>query len=143
MQMKKKIVYIAHSIGGDVENNLKDLVRILRVINTNNCPVKPLKFDMNYANNQDFIDGQITISTDFYDFSNIIPIAPYYADILALDDSNPLERKRGIENDIALIETGVFDELWLTGSKISLGMQEEIKMFILQGKPVIDYTNKI
>lgn len=111
--MKNKIVYIAHPIGGNVKENLEDIVRILRAINL----LTPVDV-------------------------KIIPVVPYYSDILALDDGNPLERKRGIENGIALIETGVFDELWLTGEKISLGMKEEIKMFILMGKPVIDYTNK-
>ena len=112
--MKKKICYIAHPISGDIEVNLKDLARILRFINM----LEP---------------GDV----------RIIPIAPYYADIIALDDNNPLERKRGIENDTALIMTGVFDELWLTGDKISFGMQEEIKLFRSLGKPIVDYTNKI
>lgn len=124
--MNKKIVYIAHPISGDIDANLKDLARILRIINT------------------DSIFGtRVCYMDDIFNFSNIIPIAPYYADIVSLDDNNPIERKRGIENDIAIIETGVFDELWLTGTHISLGMKEEIKLFVLQGKPVIDYTNKI
>mgnify|MGYP001286558018 CR=1 FL=1 len=137
--MKKKIVYIAHPIGGDVLANLEDLVRILRIINTNSHKGK-LKFGIT---NEDIVDNTITVYQDNFDFSNVVPIAPYYADILALDDANPLERKRGIENCIALITTGAFDELWLTGTHISLGMREEVTMFVLQGKPVIDYTNKI
>lgn len=75
-------------------------------------------------------------------FTDVAPIAPYYADIYALNDNNPLERKRGIDNDIAIINTGVFDELWLTGNKISFGMGEEIKLFKLLGKPVINYVGK-
>lgn len=120
----KKIVYIAHPIGGDVENNLKDLIRILRIINTNTHP-----FGQHFK--------------DDYNFENIVPCAPYYADIIALDDNNPLERRRGIENDVELINRFPFDELWLTGDKISFGMSEEIKLFKLLGKPIIDYTNKI
>ena len=125
-----KIVYIAHPIGGDVENNLKDLVRILRIINLNIHPAK--KYEFKGAE-----------SYPSFDFSNIIPFAPYYADIIALDDSKPLERKRGIENDIALIKSGAFQECWLTGDKISFGMQEEIKLFTLLGKPVINYIGKL
>lgn len=73
---------------------------------------------------------------------DVCPCAPYYADILALDDTKPEERARGIENDIALIKTGMFDELWLTGTKISYGMQCEKALFEAIGLPVIDYTNK-
>lgn len=127
-----KIVYIAHPISGDIQANLADLIRILRVINTDKHPERGYKFNLE------------TDGTHFpFNFENIVPLAPYYADILALDDNNPLERKRGIENDIALINSGVFDELWLTGDKISFGMSEEIKLFRSLGKPIIDYTGKI
>lgn len=128
----KKLVYVAHPIGGNVEENLVDLDRILRIINMNTHP-RMLEIGM---------DMKMESHTP-YDFSGIVPCAPYYADIMCLDDSNALERKRGIENDIAMINTGVFEELWLTGNKISFGMQEEIKLFKLLGKTIVDYTNKI
>lgn len=115
----KKIVYIAHPIGGDIEANLKDLFRILRIINMNPNPLTG------------------------YNFENVIPVAPYVAYIYSLDDNNALERKRGIDNDIALILTGVFKELWLTGDKISRGMEEEVKLFRALGKPIINYIGKI
>lgn len=108
--MKKKIVYIAHPISGDIEGNLADLRRILRIINI----------------------GEY----------NIIPCSPYYADIVSLDDNIPEERARGIENDIALIKSGMFNELWLTGTKISYGMQCEEALFRSIGLPVRDYINK-
>jgi len=117
-----KIVYIAHAIGGDIEANLADLRRILRIINLN---IHPLKVSIGF------------------DFSDVIPIVPYYADIVSLDDNNPEERSRGIENDKALIETGVFDELWLTGSKISFGMSCEVIMFEKLCKPVVNYIGWI
>lgn len=77
------------------------------------------------------------------EYPDVSPIAPYYADILALDDSVTSERKRGIENDIALINTGVFDELWLTGSAVSNGMHEEMLLFRAQGKPIINMIGKL
>jgi len=123
----RKLVYIAHPISGDVDANLADLARVLRIINLD---IHPLRWKMR----GDAAD---------YDFSNIIPIAPYYADIIALDDTKPLERKRGMDNGLAIILTGIFDELWLTGNTISLGMKEEIKLFRSLGTPIIDYTNKI
>jgi len=122
MSKKKKIVYVAHPISGDVEGNLDDLARILRIINLDAHPQKH--------------------ESQLFSFEDVVPQAPYYADIICLNDNNALERKRGIDNDVAMIESGVFDELWLTGDKISFGMSEEVKLFLLQGKPIIDYTNK-
>lgn len=77
------------------------------------------------------------------EYPDIIPCAPYYSDVVSLDDNKPLERKRGIDNGIALISTGVFKELWLTGNNISPGMYEEINMFKLLGIPILNFINKI
>lgn len=118
----KKIVYIAHPIGGDIEANLKDLFRILRVINL-------------YPN--------IKAGEQTLDFTDIIPVAPYVADIYSLNDNIASERKRGIDNDIALILTGMFKELWLTGDRLSFGMQQEVQLFKNLGKPIINYIGKI
>src|ERR1035437_4268304 len=104
-----KIIYIAHPISGNIDENLKDIIRIIRKIN-----------DL---------------------FSDVVPCVPYYADILALDDNKIMERMRGIENNIELIQSGVFEELWLTGTHISFGMNEEIKLFKLLGKTIVDWTN--
>jgi hypothetical protein len=125
--MNKKIVYIAHPISGDIHENLRDLIRIMRIINMNEVTLAGARL------------GTI----EEYDFSNVIPQAPYYHDIIALDDNNPLERKRGIDNDIAMINTGVYDELWLTGDRISFGMSEEIKLFVKLGKPVLNYIGRL
>ena len=130
----KKIVYIAHPISGDIEANLKDLCRILRIININSHPMRSEiihKFEC----------GAVMIE-QVYEFQNIIPQAPYYHDIISLDDSVPLERIRGRENDIAMIKTGVYDELWFTGDRISKGMEYERQLFIKLGKPVINYIGK-
>lgn len=132
-----KIVYVAHPISGNIEANLKDLCRILRVINMNQLV---LKFRLD---SDDIINETVTVDAIQYDFSGIIPCAPYYADIIALDDTIAAERKRGVENDITLIQTGMFDELWLTGDKLSFGMIEEVKLFQLLGKPVVNYIGKI
>lgn len=88
-----KIAYIAHPIGGDIQANLADLRRIIRLIN----------------------------STE----PDIVPFAPYYADIVSLDDNIPEERERGIKNDSHILKSGIVNELWLTGSVISKGMQAE------------------
>lgn len=117
--MKPKLVYIAHPVATDemftTEQNVQDILRIVRNINTmpSDCEQK------------------------------IIPCVPYISDVLALDDSIPQERKIGIDNSTDVIETGIFDEIWLTGHKLSLGMQEEVRMFKLQGKPIINLIGKI
>lgn len=118
-----RIIYIAHPIGGDVEANLADLRRILRIINTNTHPNK--------------------VIGETFDFKDVYACAPYYADIVSLDDHNPLERAIGMNHNTEIILSGVFEELWLTGDKVSLGMKEEIKHFILLGKEVRDFIGKI
>lgn len=106
-----KIVYIAHPISGDVENNLKDIVRIVRKINL--------------------------------DYSNITPLVPYYVDCLALDDSIESERNRGIMNDIRILQKKLIDEVWLTGDRISSGMQQEKLLAEALGIPVINKIGEL
>ncbi len=67
---------------------------------------------------------------------DIVPFAPYWLDCHALDDDNPLERERGIKNDIAFFEKGVINEVWLYGDKISNGMRNEINLAIKLNIPV-------
>lgn len=75
--------------------------------------------------------------------NTVVPCAPYYADIVSLKDSVPLERKRGMDNNEKLIRSGVFKQLWLTGDKISLGMEYEIKLFVSLGIPVLNFIGKL
>ncbi len=105
-----KIVYIAHCISGDIENNLADLRRIIRKINLEN--------------------------------TEVVPLAPYYADIVSLDDNLPAERARGIANDNAIIRSGVIKEVWLTGPKLSYGMYEEKTLAESLEIPVLDFIGK-
>ena len=105
---KKKIVYIAHPISGNVEDNIDEVLQIVRHLN--------------------LID------------SGIVPFAPYLVDVQALDDNNPDERKRGIENGHALFHSGVVDEVWLYGPTISKGMAAEIDHAHSLSIPVIAMT---
>lgn len=68
--------------------------------------------------------------------SDIVPLAPYWLDCHALDDTNPKERDRGIANDIAILRSGLIDEMWLYGDRISNGMAHEIELAKLMGIPV-------
>lgn len=70
---------------------------------------------------------------------DVVPFAPYLGDILAMDDTHPEERVRGIWNNIALFEKGFIDELRLYGDMISEGMQDEIDLADEFGINVVDY----
>lgn len=76
---------------------------------------------------------------------NVVPFVPYYADIIALDDNVPEERKRGIRNDTAILESGVVDEIRLYGPKISKGMAEEVLIGFrefIKIRPMTDGTKR-
>ena len=66
-----------------------------------------------------------------------VPFAPYIADLMALDDSNPGERARGIKNDTFLISAGFITEVRLYGGRISNGMKHEKELAESLGIPVI------
>lgn len=89
-----KIVYIAHPIGGDVEENLKKIAAISRQINLEE--------------------------------PDVVPFAPYYLDCVSLDDSDPVQRERGIKNNLELLNRHFVNELRLYGTSISKGMIDEI-----------------
>ena len=74
---------------------------------------------------------------------NVVPFAPYYADIMALDDNIPEERERGIKNDIELMKRGFIDEVRLYGDRISNGMLAEVKLAIRLRIDVIPMTDNI
>lgn len=72
------------------------------------------------------------------DHPDVVPFVPYYVDIVSLDDNNPAERARGIANDTAILRSGCVDEVWLTGGRISSGMQAEKELAEELNIPVID-----
>jgi hypothetical protein len=60
--------------------------------------------------------------------ADVVPFAPYIADILAMDDNDPAQRERGILNDLTILKSGMINELWVYGSKISSGVKAEIEL---------------
>lgn len=56
----------------------------------------------------------------------VIPFVPYLADVLALDDSIPEHRKKGISNNVNYLKSGIVSELRVYGDFISKGVAEEI-----------------
>jgi hypothetical protein len=59
---------------------------------------------------------------------NIVPFAPYLVDVMALDDNDPEQRKRGISNNVAYFQSGIIKELRVYGDFISKGVAEEIAL---------------
>lgn len=108
-----KIVYIAHPIGGNVEENLADLRRIIRIINLRNHDI--VAFVPYYA--------------DVVSLNDNIP-AERERGI-----KNDMEILRRLRKHI--------DELWLTGNRISDGMKAEAAMAEILGIPVKNYIGVI
>lgn len=107
-----KICYIAHAIGATTLEGIEANLADLRRI-------------IRYIN---------------LNYPDVVPFAPYYADIVSLNDMVFAERERGIANDIAVFQSGIIQELWLTGDRISNGMSAEIQLAIKLGIPIIDKT---
>ncbi len=74
---------------------------------------------------------------------DVVPCAPYFVDVHAMDDTNPEERARGIKNNTALIKSGVFHEFWIFGPRVSKGIKDEIVLFEEMGLPVIPMSEEI
>lgn len=58
----------------------------------------------------------------------IIPFAPYVADVLAMIDEIPEERERACKNGLNILRTGMVDEIWVYGPSITRGMKDEIDL---------------
>lgn len=57
---------------------------------------------------------------------NIVPFAPYYSDVVSLDDSNPDDRMRGLKNCQAVILSECIDQIRVYGPIMTVGMEMEI-----------------
>lgn len=113
--MKKKIVYIAHPVKGDELFSIEDNIR-----------------------NIEKIVRHINLT-----YRDVCAIAPYYLDLICMSDNNSTEREIGISKNKTLIQSGVFDEIWLFGHKLSFGMRDEALQFLDLGKQVVNNINKI
>lgn len=71
----------------------------------------------------------------------VIPVAPYIATVMALDDGNPDERLTGMAISGRILR--MCDEVWLCGYEISPGMNEEMQAARSHGIPVVDLTGHI
>lgn len=70
----------------------------------------------------------------------VVPFCPYFADCVVLNDDALIERKRGMQNGQFILRSGIVDELWLTGDRVSAGMAQEADLAKKLGIPVLDYV---
>lgn len=77
------------------------------------------------------------------EYPDIVPFCPYYADVVSLNDNDPAERERGIKNDSFLINKQFIDEVWLTGNKMSYGMEKEVALAAINEIPIMNYINQL
>jgi hypothetical protein len=68
---------------------------------------------------------------------DVVPLVPYLADVLALDDKNPEERFRGVKNGIAVLRSKLVSEVWIYGARISSGIRDEITVAEENNIPVV------
>ena len=108
--MKKKIIYIAHPISGNLHGNLSAISDIY-----------------NYLSIED----------------KVIPFVPYFATVLSLDDDMPELRAIGFSHNEAIFNSGIIDEVWLYGPRISEGMQIEIGWADALGIPIVSKSEGI
>jgi hypothetical protein len=73
-----------------------------------------------------------------YDCRDIVPFVPYYADVVSMDDNEPWERRRGMQNGMAILMSGAVKEVWLTGDIISTGMKYEWEVALSLKIPVLN-----
>lgn len=110
-----KIVYVAHAIGAPTKEGIENNLADLRRI------VRKINLE----------------------YPDIVPFVPYYADIVSMDDNVPSERERGMKNDDTLLRSGIVNEMWATGHKMSNGMTGEMMICHTLGIPVIDMIGKL
>lgn len=72
--------------------------------------------------------------------TNVVPLVPYYSDVASCDDNDPLMRARCIRNDHAIIASGIVNEMWLYGDKISKGMFDEVVLALKHKIRVVPQT---
>lgn len=68
-------------------------------------------------------------------FPDVTPLCPWLPDVLALDDGDPVQRQRGIDNDLHVLP--MCDEVWVFGPWLqSKGVRAEIALAVDRHKVV-------
>ena len=64
---------------------------------------------------------------------DIIPLVPYVTSVGYLDDNDSYERVKGTMVNRAVLQSGIIDEAWVYGDKISDGMKYDIEICCEEG----------
>lgn len=67
---------------------------------------------------------------------SVIPFAPYLTAFDYLDDSNPDQRRMGMEMNKYFFDQKIIDVLLICGDRISSGVRSEIKLALENGIPM-------
>ena len=108
-----KIVYVMHQIGGDIENNIKDILRIVKKINLEYPEIVPF---VPYLSDVWALDDNI---------------------------SGYRERGIKNGTKIIMRMRNIIDEAWITGEKISKGIKNEIELFNKYRIPIINKIGEL
>lgn len=77
------------------------------------------------------------------EYPDVVPFCPWYSDVVSLCDDVQQERERGLKNCHRVLTSGVVDELWLYGPRISKGMAGEIEMAKEMGIKIVPKSKEI
>lgn len=64
-------------------------------------------------------------------YPDVVPFVPYLADVLAMDDDDPVQRERGLKNNTEIFCREIIHELWICSDTASKGMIEEIRQSLI------------
>jgi len=74
---------------------------------------------------------------------DVIPVCQWYALVKSLNDSDEYERAMGMRATTALLRKGIIHELWIYGSKISRGVDDEIHYAVNNGITIFRKSTEI
>jgi hypothetical protein len=110
----RKVFYMAHPVGGDVDGNIKRALRWLAWLRRNNQAVSA--------------EHLVTV------------VCPWIAGIMSgEDDNDPTQRERGLQDCEAT--AALLDGIVLVGGRVSSGMDREREAVIGAGGTVVDLTH--
>lgn len=72
-------------------------------------------------------------------YSDIVPFIPYFVFASIPNFNNEL----ALKYCLAFLQAGCADEFWLTGSKLSEGMSQELLLAAGKGLKIRNYLNKL
>ena len=107
---KKRLVYVAHPMSGDIDGNTEKVKKIIRFLTEKE---KKRVADLERRG---------------FQYQERLFVAPYLASIAVFDDRIPKERVWGTEINERMINNQAFNDLWLFGDRYTEGMHREVRL---------------